>query len=82
MSGQLILKPVGESSIEPVTLERGQAATIGRAIECDLCLPDESVSRRHAAIEWREVAWFVTDLGSTGGTTLGGERLEPRSSRP
>jgi len=76
MSGQLILKPVGESSIEPVTLDRGQAATIGRAPECDLCLPDKSVSRKHASVEWREAAWFVTDLGSTQGTTLSGEQIE------
>ena len=76
MSGQLILKPVGESSIEPVTLDRGQAATIGRALESDVCLPDESVSRRHAGIEWREAAWFVTDLGSTQGTRLSGQQIE------
>ena len=68
---------MGESSIEPVTLDRGQVATIGRAPECDLCLPDKSVSRKHASVEWREAAWFVTDLGSTQGTTLSGERLDP-----
>jgi RNA polymerase sigma-70 factor (ECF subfamily) len=35
------------------------------------------VSREHACIEWREVAWFVTDLGSKRGTRLSGEPLAP-----
>ena len=77
MTGQLILKPIGGPSIDPVDLQPGRAATIGRAPECDVCLPDESVSRKHASVERREVAWFVMDLGSTGGTTLCSDRLEP-----
>jgi len=42
---------------------------------------DESVSRRHAEIRWKEDGFWVVDRGSTNGTWLNGERLpadEPR----
>lgn len=45
---------------------------IGRSRDCDLCLTDLSVSRRHAQLVRREDGWVVSDLGSHNGTRLNG----------
>jgi 3',5'-cyclic-nucleotide phosphodiesterase len=44
-----------------------------------LCIPRQTISRRHARIRRRGAAWFVEDLHSSNGTFVGGERLQPGS---
>lgn len=52
---------------------------IGREGACDLSLSDSRVSRRHCRISFvRETAW-LTDLESTNGTELNGQRIEVSS---
>lgn len=53
--------------------------TIGRE-GCDILLPDERVSRRHAQITLEGNIPTITDLNSTNGTFVNGERV--RASRP
>ena len=48
---------------------------IGRADYNDIVLPDESVSQAHAKLQRRENVWVLTDLGSTNGTQVDGERI-------
>lgn len=48
--------------------------TIGRA-NADLTLNDSEASRQHAAVEIRESVYTLTDLGSTNGTLVGGEKI-------
>ncbi|HUR82310.1 MAG TPA: FHA domain-containing protein [Thermoanaerobaculia bacterium] len=48
--------------------------TIGRS-GADLTLNDSEASRQHAAIEIRDSAFTLTDLGSTNGTLVGGEKI-------
>ncbi len=48
--------------------------TIGRA-GADLTLNDTEASRLHAAIEVRDVAILLRDLGSTNGTLVDGQRI-------
>ncbi|HSJ94395.1 MAG TPA: DUF3662 and FHA domain-containing protein [Gaiellaceae bacterium] len=48
---------------------------LGRSREADLRLADANVSRKHAAIRREGEAYWVTDLGSTNGTEVNGERV-------
>jgi pSer/pThr/pTyr-binding forkhead associated (FHA) protein len=48
---------------------------IGRADYCDLVIPDDSVSSQHAKLTRREGVWVLTDLDSTNGTMVDGERV-------
>lgn len=58
------------------SLALSRVVVVGRDVGCDLALPDEQVSRRHAALEPRGDGTVVlTDLGSTNGTFVNGHRL-------
>jgi pSer/pThr/pTyr-binding forkhead associated (FHA) protein len=48
--------------------------TIGRS-GADLTLNDTEASRLHAAVEVRDTSYSVSDLGSTNGTLIDGERI-------
>ena len=51
------------------------SATIGRGQENTIRLDDLSVSRRHARIAYRQGGYWLSDLGSMGGTWVNGTRL-------
>lgn len=51
-------------------------SSIGRAMSSEICLPDPSVSRRHASLLIRQGIWYLVDHGSTSGTFLNHQRLE------
>jgi hypothetical protein len=54
--------------------------TVGRKVECDLTVPDTSVSELHCELCLVDMStMFVTDLGSTNGTMINLQRLEPGS---
>ena len=46
---------------------------IGRSSTCDICIPDPSVSRRHARLRYSGGQWFIQDQGSSSGTTVNGQ---------
>jgi pSer/pThr/pTyr-binding forkhead associated (FHA) protein len=48
---------------------------IGRADFNDIVLADPSVSTSHAKLQRRDDVWVLSDLGSTNGTSVDGERL-------
>ena len=50
-------------------------ATIGRGPESTIQLADLSVSRKHARIAFRQGAYWLSDLGSMGGTWVDGAKL-------
>ena len=56
--------------------------TLGRAAACDLVIDDDSVSARHARLEWESGAWRITDLGSVNGTAVEGVTLPPETPPP
>lgn len=55
---------------------------IGRSPECDVFVDDRSVSKTHAQILLAGQKVSLTDLGSTNGTELGGERLQANKPTP
>ncbi|MEM9136237.1 MAG: FHA domain-containing protein [Cyanobacteria bacterium P01_F01_bin.42] len=56
--------------------------TIGRAPDNSLCLSDDlSVSRYHAQIAQTADECLITDVGSSDGTYLNGQRLSPQVPR-
>lgn len=50
---------------------------IGRSNKCDVVVPHEGMSRQHCQIELVNGEVFITDLGSTNGVLIDGERIEP-----
>lgn len=56
--------------------ELGALMSLGRDAECEIALPDASVSRRHAQIVRQASGYFVSDLESSNGTQLNGQPVE------
>jgi hypothetical protein len=50
--------------------------TIGRSPDCDLPLPEITVSWHHAELRRGEEAWVLVDLSSTNGTWVNGWRAD------
>jgi adenylate cyclase len=61
-----------------------QSVLIGRdSSQCDVVLADTSVSRRHARLSvGGNNTLQIEDVGSTNGTSINGEPIEPGLSRP
>jgi len=57
------------------TINEGTKLTIGRSEEADISIDNTAISRLHAALELKGGVHFLTDLGSTNGTTVNGERI-------
>ena len=49
---------------------------IGRDESCDIRLPDQATSGKHARLVYRNMHWWIEDLMSTNGTYLNDERIE------
>ncbi len=54
----------------------GQTFTIGRKASNTLGLDDERASGNHAQVSREGSLWVLTDLGSTNGTTINGNRIK------
>jgi pSer/pThr/pTyr-binding forkhead associated (FHA) protein len=55
---------------------------IGRDPASKVVLPDQTASWQHASLKQENRHWFVKDLGSSNGTWLNNERLEPHRLYP
>ena len=56
-------------------VELAARMTVGKGAANDIALDDPTVSRLHAALEEFAEGWCVTDVGSSNGTYLNGERI-------
>lgn len=58
----------------------GDAVVIGRSSQCDLPVPDRSMSRRHARLVTDGSGdWLIEDLGSRNGTIVDGVAITDRA---
>jgi hypothetical protein len=64
-------------ALEP---DENSVVRIGRAIDNDVVIGRQRVSRYHAQLRWVETSWLVYDLDSTNGTFVDGQRVA--SSQP
>jgi ABC transport system ATP-binding/permease protein len=55
---------------------------IGQGPQNDLVLDDDTVSTKHARLEFDAGSWVLTDLGSRNGTFVEGVRLAPEVPTP
>lgn len=71
------LERFGPTGRDPVVLDEARRAlSVGKSADNDLVIDDDpAVSRVHARLEHLGPAWCITDLGSTNGTTVNGERV-------
>ncbi len=74
--------PVDSATVEIWTLEgvrrmelTGGRVTVGKGPGNDIVLDDARVSRLHASLEKFAEGWCVSDLGSSNGTFVNGERI-------
>lgn len=51
------------------------STVIGRDLDADIPVDDESVSRRHCRLMYLDGAWFIEDLRSTNGTYVAGSPI-------
>ena len=54
---------------------RTPLAQVGRGVNSDVRLTDESVSEVHAKLERRDDGWYAVDMNSTNGTWVAGSRV-------
>lgn len=77
MAAEAYLYPDASLGLGPTVFAVDAAGTdIGRHSESALCLPIDSISRHHARLEHAGERWVLTDLGSSNGTFVNGERIE------
>ena len=50
--------------------------TIGRDPECDLSVPNSTMSARHAMLSFHQNQWWIEDLHSTNGSFIEDLRIE------
>ncbi|PMP78794.1 MAG: DUF2662 domain-containing protein, partial [Chloroflexus aggregans] len=78
-SGAFLLLQTGDTSQAlPIATTM---VSIGRGLDNDIILEDTRVSRKHAQLRYRQRRFWLTDLGSTNGTFVNGERIAERALR-
>lgn len=65
----------GKSVGKSYYLVKGRKLIVGNDSACDIQLGEVGVSRRHFTVEWDGEKASITDLGSSNGTYVNGERI-------
>jgi len=74
-SDQVYLLVMGPGVTQMVGIRTGKQMVMGRGEDCDISVQDKKLSRQHALFKRVDNQLFVTDLGSTNGTYVNGEKL-------
>ena len=70
---------VSTSGSQSFELPEGSTLLVGRAASSDIPIFDPTISRRHAKLISTGAGVRVSDLGSSNGTFVNGERVEDAS---
>lgn len=70
-----VVEPGGSALRAGEVIDLQPMTTVGRSATNTLVVQDETISARHAAIEYRDGRWWVHDLDSTNGTYVNRRRL-------
>ena len=71
----------GADVIKTHDLSKKKSFVLGRqAGATDIHIPDEAVSRVHAALVHREEKLYIIDLKSAAGVTVNGQRIKPNEA--
>lgn len=67
-----------DKTITRFSIQDGQSVSIGRGKECDVTIDNTAISRKHISIQLQNGLYFVSDLGSTNGTFVNGNRIDKK----
>lgn len=70
-----------DRKVNEVGLRPGKSLTIGRRDDNGLVLDLPTISLLHARIDEENDSWLLTDLGSSNGVTVNGDRVKRRKLR-
>lgn len=79
---QIFQLQITDANGDQRTVPVRETLTLGRQVGNDVQLSDQRVSRQHAAITCDDEACTITDLGSSNGTELDGQKLPPNVPTP
>ena len=71
-----VVEGVGAGKTFPLS---GQPVKLGRASQCDIAIPDPSLSRSHCCFEFRDGELWVMDLASANQTVVNGEAVDEKA---
>ena len=77
-----LLQPLASTAAEQRQVIDGAGFVIGRLPPAELVVADSEVSRSHCRVDLRNGEAWVSDLGSTNGTYVNGERIEAATLLP
>lgn len=66
----------GDGPAREYLLDDDAQYRVGRGADCDICIDDAELSRRHARISRFAGQWQIVDLGSKNGVVAGGRRVK------
>jgi len=72
----MTIKITSSGSTRERTVGEGTSLSAGRLRDCDICISERDVSRRHATLSCRDGRLFVRDDGSHFGTFVNGLRIQ------